>query len=358
MRGEAFLLDIWQGDRPGWAGFFLYPLSVIYGAIVRQKNYLYDTKRIHTHRLPCPVISVGNLTVGGTGKTPMTIFLARTASREGLRPVILSRGYRGKNTAHVNVVSTEREILLSPETTGDEPVLMAEKLRGIPVVTGRDRVKAGMFACRRFSPDLIICDDAFQHRRLHRDLDILLLSAHRPFGNGKLLPAGPLREPKEAIKRAHLIVATKKRREPTTSLISPSFTARLVATGLIFPAKGELMPTEYLRGKRICAFAGIAEPTSYRSMLEETGAEVVQFLAFPDHYVYTDRDLNRIKQIASEEGCELICTTEKDAVKVTRLSPVVTGLAVLQVEMVIEEGEEAFRQRIIQVIEAWKGQRL
>lgn len=356
MRGDKLLIHIWKRENPGCAGIILNPFSAAYGAIVRLRNYLYDTKLLPTERLPCPVISVGNLTVGGTGKTPMTIFIGKMVFNSGWRPVIVSRGYKGNSKAKVNVVSTEREILLSPKEAGDEPVLMAKKLRGIPVITGKDRFKAGMLACERFAPDVIICDDAFQHRRLARNLDILLISAARPFGNGRLLPAGPLREPIESLKRADIIVATKKGRENPTSPLPPAFTARLVKSGLFHPETEAFSPPEILRGKRVFAFAGIAEPDSFLEMLKETGAEIVRFLTFPDHYPYTRQDLEQIKGIALRERCEYTCTTEKDAVKVSPLSPLLPGFVALQVEMVVEE-EESFRQKIMNVIETWKRRR-
>ncbi|MCX7981284.1 MAG: tetraacyldisaccharide 4'-kinase [Syntrophales bacterium] len=351
MRGDVFFLDIWKRNTPGFAGILLSPLSAIYGFIVRLRNYLYDKKCLPIYQLPCPVISVGNLTVGGTGKTPMTILISRIIKEAGFRPAVVSRGYKGKGGEKVKIVSTEKEVLLPPEIAGDEPVMMAKKLRGIPVITGKDRVQAGRQAWRRFYPDCIVCDDAFQHRRLHRDLDILLLNAHRPFGNGRLLPAGPLREPKTSVSRAHLIGAIKKGADTTAPDICPAFTARMVKTALFLPTTEEKRLPKILRGKRVFAFAGIADPEHFLHLLKEEEAEVVRFLAFPDHYGYTKKDVEQLRETALSERCEFTCTTEKDAVKIAHLTSVIPNLAVLQVEIEIEENFETFRKHVLTLIE-------
>ncbi|HOJ51955.1 MAG TPA: tetraacyldisaccharide 4'-kinase [Syntrophales bacterium] len=354
MKGADLLLEIWQRKSLGLAGLFLYPAACLYEAAVRLRNYLYDQKLLPIYRLPCPIISVGNLSVGGTGKTPMTIFLTNMIREAGFRPVIVSRGYKGRGEKGVSVVSTEREMLLPPQVSGDEPFLMAQKLPGVPVVIGGDRVKAGKLAIEKFFPDCLVCDDAFQHRRLYRDLDVLLLDAARPFGNGRLLPAGPLREPKESVQRAHLVILTRKGGETPSPHVSSSFTARLEASAFFFPGTGELKPPAALQGKKILAFAGIAAPKYFLQMLKETGAQVEHFLAFPDHYRYQDRDLENIKQVAAQTDCEIICTTEKDAVKVIPQGGELGHLAVLQVEMKIEEGADTLSRQILDVIGTWK----
>jgi len=352
MRGRTFLARCWEERTPGYANLLLFPLSFLYEMAVRIRNYLYDRGHLPTYRLPCPVISIGNLTVGGTGKTPLTVMVARIVKEAGYLPAIISRGYKGKGEKGVNIVAAEEEILLPPSVAGDEPALMASKLRGIPVLTGHDRVKVGEIAVKTFSPDCLICDDTFQHRRLHRDLDILLIRAKHPFGNGRLLPAGPLREPKEAMNRANVIIFTLKGEEPFptfTDLPTPNFIARLEAKDLFIPSTGESRPLSFLAGKRVCAFAGIAEPASFARTLREQGAEPVSFLPFPDHYPYTTKDMKKIEAIAEEARADIICTTEKDAVRISDFPHFV-----LRTEMKIRKGKDRFTELILSTIRTWK----
>ena len=196
---EEMLKEIWEGERTAGASVAvasaLRLLSLPYGAAVALRNHLYDRELLRTAKLPCPVVSVGNLTVGGTGKTPTVILLAALLKEHGHRPAVLSRGYGGHAKASVNVVSDGNRILLGWREAGDEPVLIAGALPGVPVLTGPKRFLTGRAAVERFGADVLILDDAFQHRSLFRDIDIVLIDAARPFGNGFLLPRGPLREP-------------------------------------------------------------------------------------------------------------------------------------------------------------------
>lgn len=169
-------------------------LAGLYGLGARGRRTFYDRGWVRPKHLPCPVLSIGNLVAGGTGKTPLTAFLAQHLRAAGCRVAILSRGYGGRASG-INVVSDGQRIFLKPPQAGDEACLLAQKLPGIPVVTGADRFQAGLQAWERFHPDLFLLDDGFQHFQLYRDLDVVLLDAARPFGNGRLLPRGPLREP-------------------------------------------------------------------------------------------------------------------------------------------------------------------
>jgi len=186
-------------------------LSLPYGGAVRARNRLFDSGFLEQQRIGCPVISVGNLTVGGTGKTPMVILLAGMLKDRGLRPAVLSRGYGGKNRADVLVVSDGMRVLAGPDEAGDEPVLIARRLGDVPVLAGPKRVITGRHALEHFSVDAILLDDGFQHRYLHRDLDIVLLDSRQPLGNGFLLPRGPLREPPSALARAGVIAFTRSK---------------------------------------------------------------------------------------------------------------------------------------------------
>jgi tetraacyldisaccharide 4'-kinase len=341
MHPQAALEGIWY--RPGaqarrhplfWP---LYALSLPYGAAIGLRNRLYDGGGLPRTKLPCPVISVGNLTVGGTGKTPLVMLLAELMQEAGWRPAILSRGFGGRSSRGVHVVSDGRRLLATPETAGDEPVLMARTLPSVPVLTGPDRVRTGKAALDRFGAKLLILDDAFQHRRLARDLDIVLTDLTLPFGNGCLLPAGPLREPVQALKRARIVIRTGSEAEVRTSPASAD------AGGL----RGFHRPCELVRGdgaerhlpamlagKRLLAFAGLGRPDAFRKTLAALGAEVADFLPYPDHHAYRRSDIEGIRQRAVAASAEFIVTTEKDAV---RLAPYADFLGeVLQLRIVMD----------------------
>lgn len=297
----------------------LYFLSLLYGIGVRLRFLLYCIGVFKTHRLDCKVISVGNITIGGSGKTPMAIYLAKQLLERGKKAVILSRGYKG-NIKDVGVVSDGKNILLGPEDAGDEPYLMAVKLKTVPVIVGRDRYKAGMYAVERFKPDIIILDDGFQHIRLHRDMDIALIDLRRGFGNGYLFPMGILREPLSGLRRASLIMF--KGLNPLSppfdgfncQTISFSYKAKEVSS--LFD--GSILNVDTLKGKKAVALSGIADPKSFSETLKELGAIVIEEIVYPDHHFYTSDDLKKIKDIAAE--AEIIVTTEKDGVKLKRLS--------------------------------------
>ena len=305
----------------------LYFLSILYGIGVRLRFLLYCIGVFKAHRLDCKVISVGNITIGGSGKTPMAIYLAKRLLERGKKAVILSRGYRGK-IKNVGVVSDGENILLYPEDAGDEPYLMAVKLKTVPVIVGRDRYRAGMYAVERFKPDIIILDDGFQHIRLHRDMDIALIDLRRGFGNGHLFPMGILREPLSGLRRASFfmvkgnelqsanckvqIANLKKQNKP---IISFNYKPQAVINLL----DNSRYNVDTLKGKKVAALSGIADPKSFSETLKELGAIVIKEIVYPDHHFYTSDDLKNIKDTASE--AEIIVTTEKDGVKLKRLFP-------------------------------------
>ncbi len=287
-------------------------------------------------RLPCKVISVGNLTVGGTGKTPAVIAIAEEAKKRGYHPCILTRGYRGKAKGPCFVSKGEGP-LLSVDEAGDEASLMAEKLRGVPIVKGKNRYDAGMFAIQHLqslvsnlqSHLLFILDDGFQHLRLYRDMDILLIDSANPFGNHTLLPTGRLREPLREMKRADIIVLTKVQKEAgglyplhaglTTEIRrynpdAPIYTSEHIAVSLR-TLSGRDLPLDVLGGKSALAFCGIGSPSSFREALLKMGTEVRGFMAFMDHHAYDSHDLQRIMGNAGECNADWIVTTEKDIMR-------------------------------------------
>ncbi|MBI5826676.1 MAG: tetraacyldisaccharide 4'-kinase [Deltaproteobacteria bacterium] len=330
-------------DRIGIAPHaLLYSLSVIYGIAVRLRLLLYRAGVLRTKRVPCPVISVGNITVGGTGKTPVAIFIASLLKESGKRVAVLSRGYK-RGGKSIDTVSDGRDILLGPEMAGDEPYLIAKRLQGVPVVVGADRVGAALYAIERFSPDVIILDDGFQHIRLERDLNILLTDSINGFGR-YLLPRGILREPVEGIGRASLVMG-RGFSKPDMELIKrfnlPVMEYGYRPTGLIDVTGGSAKGVEALKGRKVLAFCAIANPESFFSTLEGLGAEVTDNIRFPDHHGYTQTDLDAV--MGRQQGSQMIITTEKDAVKIEGLNVPKAAVYALAIDVDTKERDRLKR---------------
>jgi len=336
---------IWQRQgfwgEVGWLA--LTPLSLGFSALVRSRNLLYDRRWLPIKRPALKVISVGNLTVGGTGKTPMVLWLAQALQSRGHRVGILTRGYGGKNKG-VTVVGTAGQALATPAEVGDEPVMLARAFAGV-VIAGRDRVAAAGLARGRFDLDVAILDDGFQHRQLDRDVDLLLVSGGRGTGNGWLLPAGPLREPPAAARRAHVVVITKGGAQgrdewSAADQLGPVFFGDLMPTALVSSAqgRGHELPMGLLGGKRVIALTGIADPMPFYHSLREWEAEIAEVMEFPDHHAYTQADWQAVS-LASQKF-DLIVTTEKDLVKLERFPFAAGKLVALRVRMEIEHGNQ------------------
>jgi len=285
----------------------------------RLKKF-YSLKRARA--LPSKVISIGNLTVGGTGKTPAVISIAKRLLDTGLEPCILTRGYKGKAEGPC-FVSIGEGPLMSAEFAGDEPTLMAWKLRGVPIVKSSDRYEGGLFALRELKRDFVfILDDGYQHWALKRDIDILLIDSKNPFGSKKLLPIGILREPVSEIKRADIIVLTKTRTMPEGLLKeirkynhdAPIYCSYHKFSEVRRPS-GEEVSVSDIVGKSAFAFAAIGEPESFLETLKEAGIIVKGFKAFRDHYFFKERDLRAIKEQADRLAAQWIITTEKDIIR-------------------------------------------
>jgi tetraacyldisaccharide 4'-kinase len=340
---EERLKEIWEGERTagvsGAIAAALRLLSLPYGAAGAARNHLYDREILRQERLPRPVISVGNLTVGGTGKTPTVILLANLLKGAGRRPAILSRGYGGNAKAPVNVVSDGNRTILGWREAGDEPVLIARSAPGVPVLTGPKRILTGRAAVERLGADLLILDDAFQHRALFRDLDIVLLDAAHPFGNGRLLPGGPLREPPASLARAHIFIRTGAEKDPTEPFGGdsdlPSFRGIHRPQGLVEGKTGRILPPDSLQGIKVCAFAGIGRPEAFRTSLVALGAEVVSFRGFPDHHPYGPQELDDLRRLAGTTGADRIVTTEKDGVRLSDFPDFLREVSLLRIGMEI-----------------------
>lgn len=337
----------------------LYLGSLIYRLIVSLRNGFYNRQILKSVKLSCPVISVGNITVGGTGKTPCVIWLAKMLQRRGYRPAVISRGYGGKNVKPVNIVSDGKNILLGAEEAGDEPMLIARSLPGIPVITGAKRVLTGPLAIEQFGANVLICDDAFQHRQIIRDVDVVLLDAERPLGNGHLLPRGELREPVESLHRADCIILT--RAQSSTSVHAgvariagasgtPIFRAAHRFKEMIREDKKSLLPGD-LPSKKVCAFCGIAKPASFKKLLLDTGAQILSFMDFPDHYAYNSDDLEAIKKHFSAQNADFWMTTEKDAMRLAGHPDFLKMIWTLRMEMEIQPSTPSFEDFIVKRLE-------
>jgi tetraacyldisaccharide 4'-kinase len=334
----------------------LHLLSLLYRATVSLRNLMYNSGIFKQNKLPCTVISIGNITVGGTGKTPTVIMLAKMLKEKGYRPAILSRGYGGKTKSPVNVVSDGSKILMGHSEAGDEPVLIAKSAEGIPVITGPKRALTGMFAIENLDADILILDDAFQHRSIFRDIDIVLLNREQPFGNGFLFPRGPLREPTAALNRAHFLIWKDSNRngrypkyqEQGIGWFLPVLSLYLKPKDIIQGETGIVYPLEFLKGKRVCAFAGIGSPEALRKTIESLDGVVVNFIDFPDHYRYTEEDISDIQRKSSDSSAEIIMTTEKDGIRLTDFPDFLKDVFLLRVEMEMLPSREEFEALIFE----------
>lgn len=344
---------LYQKEKPFRVKVLLFPLqflSIPYGWIVRAKAFSYSTGLCKSKRLPCPVISVGNITVGGTGKTPLVIMLAKGLMDRGIATAILSRGYKRKESAGP-LVSDRKALLLSPEESGDEPFQMAKTLKKIPVLIGKDRFANGQLALQRFNIRGVLLDDGYQHLQLHRDLNILLIDSGIGFGDRHLLPRGILREPLEHLRRAHLFLITKvedtENSRPLEKLLReihpslPIFHSHYEPSGLI-GSDGAEVGLGVLKGKKALAVSGIANPAYFSFLLRKCGVEIIREMMFPDHHRFTSKDLIAIEK--ESKGTDWIVTTEKDIVKLRDVRILHPSLLALRIEMKIWEEEEFYKK--------------
>lgn len=325
-------------------GALLFFISLLYGMAVRLRASAYGWGLLRTRDLPLPVISIGNITLGGTGKTPTTVNVAGILLKQGRKPVVLSRGYGRSNRSSVLVVSDGISSVLDPASGGDEPVLIAGRHPRVPVVVGADRHRSGTVAIGRFHPDIAILDDGFQHIRLKRDLNIVLIDAVDPFGSGRLFPAGILREPLTALRRADIVLITRADRAEDIVQLKETvgrytnariFTARYSPRDLIDVATGETRTIDFLAGKQVFAFAGIAKPDSFFSLLKDLGAIVTGTAVYHDHYSYTKSDVSALARQSGERRTVLLATTEKDGVRLKDMAP--EGIWAVRIDMEVVE---------------------
>ena len=317
-----------------------------YRAAVAWRNRRYDRRPELVHRVEVPVVSVGNLTVGGTGKTPLVVYLARQLRRRGLRVAVISRGYK------------------SPEgSVNDEALELERLLPDVPHLQNPDRVQAARVAIRELESQVLLLDDGFQHRRLGRDLDIVLLDALCPWGHGHLLPRGLLREPIHALRRAQAVVLSRcdlVDRETTEAIrrqvdqVAPGMLwcqARHRPRGLL-AASGRRRDLDHLAGLSVAAFCGIGNPQGFRRTLEQLGCRLRGFRSFPDHHLYQRSDVEELQHWAARLGAEAVLCTGKDLVKlgVDRLDDL--PLWALEIELELVQGEAELLELLEKTVQA------
>jgi tetraacyldisaccharide 4'-kinase len=305
----------------------LLPLVVAFRASVALRALAYRRGWLRVRRLNCPVISVGNLSVGGTGKTPFVVFLAETLLRLGWKPSILSRGYGRRSGEGPIALEPGAGRAPDPRVVGDEPALLARRLPEVPLVIAADRYRAGLMAEERFGVNVHLLDDGFQHLALARELDIVLLDLTRNYSTAALLPAGSLREPLAALARAQIVVLTRAELADPLPLenelrrLNPDlkiFRSRTRLEKFVDAASGNVLAMASVVGKPVCAFCGIGNPSAFFGDLRKWGLAPVVERVFPDHHPYSEQELGALSRQATEIGAATLLTTEKDVMNFPR----------------------------------------
>lgn len=357
--------------------FFLWVLlqfSHLYRAVVKTRVFLYKRRILRPHELGCQVISVGNVTVGGTGKTPVVEIFARELSKEGRKVAVLSRGYRREQpplwhrvldavTLRTRnrpplVVSDGRKLLLDSAVSGDEPYMLASNLPNVAVLVDKNRVKSGRYAIQKLGCDTLVLDDGFQYLELKHRVEIVLVDRSNPFGNGNVLPRGILREPVDNIGRADFIFITKsdgtggeelkaelRRLNPRAELIECRHAPRFLQDAFSRDRQG----LGYLSGRRVVSLCGIAAPTSFEQEIERRGAVLLARHRFADHHRYTQQELIDIVNASQKMGAEAVITTEKDIVRFPRMDRCDVPIFFLRVDIEMISGVEDFHACIARI---------
>ena len=350
-------------------------LSWIYAGVIFFRNFFYDLNLLKSREFSSLVLSLGNITTGGTGKTPAAATLSDYFQEQGKKVTVISRGYQGKNSKPL-LISDGNQILTGPALAGDEAYMLARKLKETPVVICRDKIEAARFACQELNPDILLVDDGYQHRRLARDFDLVLIDATNPFGYNFLLPRGVLREPKSALKRADGIVISRSdlvsrgKIENIVSRIQNFFDSDFIYLSRHVPSglqsfQGERLDLISLENSRIVAFSGLANPDGFLATLEELGSEVVRHFEFPDHHNYSREDLKQIVNFfIQKNNIDFLITTRKDMVKFNQQLIdflQIKNIDPLRLEIKMEfssffPGVESFESRLEQALSRKRGE--
>lgn len=326
----------------------LYPLSLLYGIVVRLRNLFFDVGILQTVDVGVPVISIGNMTAGGLGKTPMTIETAKFFLEQEKRVAVISRGY-GRTTRGTVVVSDGKKLLADAAHAGDETVMIARRLPKLIVIADEQRVRGAKKAVDEFHADVIVLDDGFQHRYLQRTLDIVLLDSEGFCFETPMLPAGYRREPLSSLQRADAVVVTKVNEATAAEkvfadkrmlFIEHKFSASYTPSAIRSVFGTVRQTTDALTGHAIAAFCGIAHPENFKNALEKLGVRIVQFLPFKDHHNYSQSDVREIVKAYRESRADMILTTEKDAVKLQPFTDELSPLPLFSLVMEMNVHQE------------------
>jgi tetraacyldisaccharide 4'-kinase len=338
------VLKVWRGEA-GYAKWLLYPLlyplSLLYGSCLNLREYMYRNGKRRMKEVPIPVISVGNITLGGTGKTPVVERLSTRLKELGFRPGIATRGYKRKRKGTF-IVDVEND---TARDVGDEAFMLAKKTK-LPVLVGADRAEAIEQGMKSFQIDVAILDDGFQTRSIKKDLEILVLSGREGKAGNRLFPLGPYREPPAGVKKADMILVNKGMLSDEIirhTEEAPVHEIRYKPAYLYNIKRGLIAHYNYMKDTRVLAFSGLGDNESFFNLLGEIGADVVHEIPYPDHYAYKEGD---VAKLSSFKDVEVIVTTEKDAVKIAAMN-LPDNLFYLAIEVVID-GEEELLKRIIE----------
>ena len=340
-------------------------ISLVFRNVVLARLFLYEVGIFRRYPLGCQVISVGNITAGGTGKTPVVEIFARELQKSGRRVAILSRGYRKRELPWYQrlfrekiepprVVSDGKHLLLDSEMGGDEPYMLASNLPGVVVLVDKNRVKSGRYAVKRFGCDTLILDDGFQYLKLRHRLEIVLVDKTNPFGNAHMLPRGVLREPIRNLKRADFIFLTKsdghagelrariRELNATAEIIECNHKPRFLQNVYT----GEHVPLAWLQGRTVTSLSGIAVPQSFENSLRVMGAKVIYCERYADHHRYSATEILDAVNKASDLHVDALLTTEKDAVRFPRLESTPVPVFYLRVDIELMSGAETFHEAV------------
>ncbi|MBO7146265.1 MAG: tetraacyldisaccharide 4'-kinase [Lentisphaeria bacterium] len=379
-RFEQFFIEVIRERRHDSLSMYLkgilFVASRFYRRAVQFRLWMYNNRVIRNRAIGCLVVSIGNVTCGGTGKTPVVEVFARTLSQKGRKVAILSRGYRSKNRSLLTkikmkfssdkgeipprVVSDGKNLLLDSITAGDEPFMLASNLKNVAVLVDKDRVKSGLYAIEKFGTDTLILDDGFQYLNLKAHINILLVDSTSPFDNHHVLPRGLLREPIKNIRRADYIFLTKsdgsarlrhlkaflRRQNHMAEIIECCHRPQYLED--VYD-RGKQMPLSALKGKRLASISAIANPASFNGFLSELGGNIVKETHFADHHRYRQQEMIDFINAAKNADAELIVTTEKDAVRMPRLDRRDIPIVFLRVQIDILSGQENFDQCISRI---------
>ncbi len=318
--------------------------------------FMYSKNLLKKKKLSSKVISIGGITLGGVGKTPVVEFLVNMLTKKGKKVAVLSRGYKRFGESDIKLVSNGKEILCNVEEAGDEPYLLAKNLKDTVVFAGKNRYETGKIAEEKFNVDTVVLDDGFQHWRLHRDINIVVINASSPFGNGYIFPRGNLREPYKCLKRADCFIITKidmikdvgiiKKRLLDINSSAQVITTIHKPTCLENIVGKEQSDIKCIEGEKIIALSSLGDPISFENTLEQAGAKIVGNLRYPDHHWYSKGDIDNIQARQKALNAKFVITTQKDAVRLQRVETYYTSLLVLRIEVEIISGSDKLKELI------------